>query len=111
MESKIQLNPLTFPLWWYTVGLGVVWDRCIQQFRYGLKKTAFRLFLRNLRHPLYGDYTRSGRIISFFLRIVLIIGKLILLGFRGLFLALFLAGYLLILPFSIFMVIYLILPI
>lgn len=111
METKIQLNPITFPLWWYTIGFGVVWQRARQQFRYGLKKTAFRLFLRNLRHPLYGDYTRSGRIISFFLRIVLLIAKIVFLGVRLVFLALFLGAYLVILPFSLFVVIYLILPI
>lgn len=110
MESKIQLNPLTFPLWWYTAGFGVVWQRAKQQFRYGLKKTAFRLFLRNLRHPLYGDYTRSGRIISFFLRIVLLIAKIIFLGFRLIVLGIFLAAYLVILPFALFMIIYIILP-
>jgi len=111
MENKIQLNPLTFPLWWYTAGFGVAWQWAVQQFRYGLKKTAFRLFLRNLRHPLYGDYTRSGRIISFFLRIVLLFAKIIFLGVRLVYLAIFLVGYLLILPFSLFMAIYIILPI
>lgn len=110
MGNKLQLNPLTFPLWWYTIGFSVAWQRARQQFRYGLKKTAFRLFLRNLRHPLYGDYTRSGRIISFFLRIVLIVVKLVFLGFRLVFLAIFLAAYLVILPFALFMIIYLLLP-
>jgi hypothetical protein len=110
MESKIQLNPLTFPLWWYTAGFGIVWERARLQFRYGLKKTAFRLFLRNLRHPLYGDYTRSGRIISFFLRIFLLIVKLVFLGFRLVFLGVFLAAYIAVLPFALFMILYLLLP-
>lgn len=111
METKLQLNPLTFPLWWYTVGLGVVWERARQQFRYGLKKTAFRLFLRNLRHPLYGDYTRSGRVISFFLRIVLLFAKIFFLGVRLVFLGLFLAAYCVILPLSLFLVFYMLIPI
>ncbi len=111
METKLQLNPLTFPLWWYTIGLSVAWDLVRKHFRYGLKKTAFRLFLRNMWHPLYGDYTRSGRIISFFLRVVLLFAKVFFLGFRAIVLALFFAAYLVVLPFSLFMVIYLLLPI
>ncbi len=111
METKLQLNPLTFPLWWYTIGLEVAWDRAKKHFRYGLKKTAFRLFLRNMRHPLYGDYTRSGRIISFFLRVVLLIAKTIFLAVRTLIIGIFLIVYVTVLPFSLFTILYLLLPI
>ena len=110
MERKLQLNPVTFPLWWYTTGFGIMWQWAVRQFRYGLKTTSLMLFLRHMRHPLYGDYTRSGRIISFFLRVVLLFIKLIFLGVRILFLAIVLSVYIIILPLSLFMIFYTLIP-
>lgn len=66
---------LFFPVWWYSVGLrrwswGLLNQLAAAEYRLGL-----RPLLKNIWQPMYGDRTRSGRIISFFMRLVLIIGK------------------------------------
>lgn len=66
---------LFFPVWWYCDGL--------QRFSWGLfnhlarveYQLGVRLLIRTIWQPMYGDRTRSGRIISFFMRLVLIFGK------------------------------------
>lgn len=111
LDQDMPLNLITLPLWWYTVGLSVVWHWAQRSFQYGLRKTALKLFLRHLAHPLYGDYTRSGRIISLFLRLVLLVFKMFALGFRLVFLGLALAIYLLVWPVIIVMLIYQLFPV
>lgn len=108
--NQLQLNPITFPLWWYTVGFRLVCAWALRQFRFGLKTTGIIVFIRYMRHPLYGDYTRSGRIISFLIRVVLLIFKILVLGLRILVLLAFLISYLLILPFAFIMVAYQFVP-
>lgn len=57
-----------FPLWWYSKGL--------LKFLIFLKKNiqeisqpfVLKILLANLFKPMYGDYSREGRIISFFMR-------------------------------------------
>lgn len=66
---------LFFPIWWYTQGLrwvgGVLGNHLAGvEYRLGV-----RLMIKNIWRPMYGDRTRSGRVISFFMRLVLIIGK------------------------------------
>lgn len=36
------------------------------------------ILLKTMGKPMYGDYSRSGRIISFFMRLVLVISRLVL---------------------------------
>jgi len=39
---------------------------------------ALRLWLKSMFKPMFQDYTKSGRIISFFMRVVLLIFKLLM---------------------------------
>lgn len=72
---------LFFPVWWYSDGLrrwsfGVVNQVAAVEYRLGL-----RPLIKNIWRPMYGDRTRSGRIISFFMRLVLIAGNgVVMLG-------------------------------
>ncbi len=66
------LSILTFPVWWYTEGLVLAWRHMQSRFRYILRSTGLLIFLRNITQPLYGDTTRQGRIISIFIRVVLL---------------------------------------
>ncbi len=106
MKQTFQLNLFTFPIWWYTVGFPLVFSCAKNNFHYGVKSSGFSLFIRYMNAPLYGDYTRSGRIISFLLRIVLLAAKVGALGFRLLGLGIFLLGYLIIIPLCILLAIY-----
>jgi hypothetical protein len=62
------LDVLSFPLWWYTKGLVKV-IRFINQKRKDLAGAlALRILLANLFKPMFGQYDRLGRLISFFMR-------------------------------------------
>lgn len=110
MKQTVQLNFLTFPVWWYVIGLPLLLDWCKRSFQYSVKRSGFRLFLRYMNAPLYGDYTRSGRIISFLLRVVLLFGKVAWLGIKWIGLAIVVLVYISILPVSVLMAIYSLIP-
>lgn len=108
--NTISLNILSFPVWWYTVGLGLVLNWVKAQFRFGLSRTGLVLFARHLREPLFGDYTRSGIVVGFFLRIALLLLKALLFGIRIFFVLCILFLYIALLPGAIVMIIYQLLP-
>ncbi|MDD5749287.1 MAG: hypothetical protein PHO91_00670 [Patescibacteria group bacterium] len=68
---------LYFPLWWYGAGLK---QTIVSVFRY-IKRTArdlaLPLLFKSMFKPMFGQYDREGRIISFFMRIVITFSKLI----------------------------------
>jgi hypothetical protein len=103
--NNFDLNLLTFPIWWYTHGLALLWAWAKRRARYDLRATGLVLFSRHMAEPMFGDYTRSGRMIGLFLRFFLLLGKLIMLLFRVLFIVIVLLVYILIIPFSIIMII------
>lgn len=64
---------LYFPVWWYSTGLqqwswGLLNRLAAMEYRIGL-----RPLLKNMWRPMYGDRTRTGRIISFFMRLILLL--------------------------------------
>ncbi|MDD3102156.1 MAG: hypothetical protein PHE59_03360 [Patescibacteria group bacterium] len=81
-----------FPIWWYTKGL----VKRIFDFSSGVFRLAHDLSLKimvtHLFSPMFGETTKSGRIISFFMRIILLAWLLFLfiLGTIGLFILLIL---------------------
>ena len=107
---RSAFSPIAFPLWWYGEGFVIAWRHTLARFQYVLRSTGLLIFLRNMGQPLYGDYTRSGRIISFFIRIVLLVVFLVWTGVR---LAWVFVGFLLhlaALPLAIVMIIYELFP-
>ncbi len=72
---------LYFPIWWYTRGLALT-ARSLANKWYGLlNRLSIPILARTMNRPMYGDYTRSGRIISFFFRIILLVSRLVVFGF------------------------------
>ena len=104
--GRLPLNLLTFPLWWYSTGVSLMWAWSKRQFSLGIHHTGLTLFARHLGEPLYGDYTRAGRIIGFFLRIILLVIKLLMLSARLIMVLLLDLIFLAILPASLAFVIY-----
>lgn len=51
----------------------MAWAHSQARFRYVLRSTGLLIFLRNIAQPMYGDTTRQGRIISVFLRLILLV--------------------------------------
>ena len=104
--DQFPFNILTFPLWWYTSGSRVVWQWTKRELRFGLHQTGLLLFARHMHEPLYGDYTKSGIILSFFLRLVLLLYKLLLFIIRAILVVVAAVLYLLLLPLVIVMIVY-----
>ncbi len=68
-----QLGLLQVPIWWYTEGVVLAWRHFLAKKAFILRSTGLLIFVRNMFQPLYGDTTRQGRVISFFIRIVLLV--------------------------------------
>lgn len=67
-----------FPIWWYTKGLVRVARWCVESATFHWqRRLALGIWLKSFFKPMYGDTTREGRIISIFMRFVVLIGKLI----------------------------------
>lgn len=71
-----------------------------------MHKTGLLIFARHLKEPLYGDYTKAGIVMSFFLRIFLLVYKLLVLGVRLLIVALLDVLFILLLPGILTMIIF-----
>ncbi|PIS40628.1 MAG: hypothetical protein COT26_02320 [Candidatus Kerfeldbacteria bacterium CG08_land_8_20_14_0_20_43_14] len=85
---------LLFPLWWYVKGLarfsGFCWNK-VGEFT-NRSRLSPKVWFQNLFVPMYGDYSRSGRAISFFVRLVValalsVVFVIYLVGFLIFFLA------------------------
>ncbi len=73
---------LLFPVWWYGKGLAkasaMLWRRTkefVQRSRWSPV-----IWVKNLFVPMYGDYTKSGRAISFFVRTVVALALTVVLA-------------------------------
>jgi len=62
-----------FPVWWYSVGLRTFSSWLWREWVEVEERLSIRILLKNIGRPMYADYSRSGRIISFFFRIILIL--------------------------------------
>jgi hypothetical protein len=68
-----------FPVWWYTKGLQKVIAASFAALRYRSRSYALTLWIKNFFVPMYGQYDWTGRLVSVFMRAVVIIGRSIAL--------------------------------
>ena len=66
---------LTFPLWWYSRGFKEVFFILLHSVKRANENMGVGLWISNLFTPMYGQSDWEGRIISFFMRLVQIIGR------------------------------------
>ncbi len=72
-----------FPLWWYGRGL-VAWTQGVWDWFLGYRASlAVGVWVKNLFVPMYGTYDIGGRLISFFMRVSMIILKSVALLFSA----------------------------
>lgn len=64
-----------FPVWWYSKGLSTVVRAAIHAIKYRKDAYALKVWIRNFFVPMYGQYDWAGRLISVFMRFVVIIGR------------------------------------
>ena len=77
--SDLILDILYFPIWWYSKGIKKTLLFVLRQVKERSEDLALKILIVNLFKPMYGDYSLSGRVISFFARIVHLTIRLILM--------------------------------
>ena len=70
-------NFLYWPLWWYSRGLQLVGIYILKAIQKTEADLGVRLMLVNMFQPMYGQNDREGRIISFVMRLVLLVSRLV----------------------------------
>jgi len=89
VDSVVAL--LYFPVWWYTLGAARVAAWGAGTVRNAGRSFGVRIWLKNLFKPMFGQHDFPSRIISFFMRLVMIFYySLVLLLLTVLMIALFL---------------------
>lgn len=72
---KVLLEILYFPVWWYSFGfverLKKNWTFLVER----EKSLGFRIWLKNIFVPMYGQHDLAGRLISFLVRSVQVISR------------------------------------
>lgn len=66
---------IAFPVWWYTVGFVHMAAWAAHSVRNVSRNLGLSIWVRNLFVPMYGEHGIEGRLISFFMRLVMIIGR------------------------------------
>ena len=61
---------LYFPIWWYTQGLKRVVLYVFNSIKDTNRNLAVGLMFKSLFKPMFGQYDRQGRLISFFFRLI-----------------------------------------
>jgi hypothetical protein len=68
-----------FPLWWYSRGTAKALFFCLNKIKNGEKRLGLKIWVANLFRPMFGQYDLAGKIISFFIRLIQIIARSILM--------------------------------
>lgn len=83
--TSITLNTIRriiyFPVWWYSIGLKKRLIGLVQSIQTLFHNLAITIMLKYLFKPMFGERSRSGRIISFFMRFLLLLWRLFLFLF------------------------------
>ena len=75
---------LYFPVWWYGPGLKRILVHTWHRIHNLSVNLALKIMLRNLFRPMFGQYDRAGRVISFFMRLLLLFVRLLVFSFLSL---------------------------
>lgn len=78
--QHILLDVLYFPLWWYTRGFLRILRWAYNSLADVERQLALGIWLKAMFKPMFQDYTWEGRLVSFFMRVVLLIFKIIMFG-------------------------------
>ena len=66
-----------FPIWWYNQGLKRVILYVWNSLKNSSRILALPIMFKNLFKPMFGQYDREGRLISFLMRIILTISRVL----------------------------------
>ncbi|MDP2789968.1 MAG: hypothetical protein Q8O51_02460 [bacterium] len=93
---ELVVDVLFFPAWWYGKGLVRVGAFTLSRMGEFTNRSRWspKVWFQNLFVPMYGDYSRSGRAISFFVRLIVGLALTVVLVVTLAAYALFFLGYL-----------------
>lgn len=74
-------NIIYFPVWWYSKGLRKRFLGFINGISRSSHDLALKIMFKYLFKPMFGERSKSGRIISFFMRLILLFWRLFLFLF------------------------------
>lgn len=63
------------PFWWYTIGFARTVAWCARSIKGAAQTTGLTIWAQNLFVPMYGETTFSGKAISFFIRLIMVIAR------------------------------------
>jgi hypothetical protein len=78
--SETLREILWFPLWWYTKGLKLTLKKLANAVKNSVKLFALDIWVKNLFVPMYGETSITGRIISFMVRLFMIMVRGLAVG-------------------------------
>lgn len=97
---------VSFPFWWYTRGLSIVAAWAARSVRNAAANVGLGVWIKNLFVPMYGETAISGRLISFFIRLFMVVVRSIGVLAWSVLVALLFAAYLIVLPAAVIGLLY-----
>lgn len=94
-----------FPIWWYTKGTKQIAAFILRKISDVEHALGFSIILKYLFQPMYADYTKSGRMISFVFRILQLSVVMIIMSVTVVFYFILLIIWLAWLPASVYFVV------
>lgn len=70
---------LYWPIWWYTKGLLGALKYSFNSIHAMQESLGLRIWIKNIFTPMFGQYDMEGRVISFVVRVIQIIGRTFIL--------------------------------
>lgn len=103
--GEFLLDFLYFPIWWYTQGAKRVLLYLVHLFLSANARLAPGLWLKNIFVPMFGQSDFQGRLMSFFMRIVNVIGRSLVVILTGFILIVLFTSWVLFPLFLVYMII------
>ncbi|MCX7779204.1 MAG: hypothetical protein N2259_03125 [Patescibacteria group bacterium] len=94
-----------FPVWWYSQGFVLVVNFLKKKIQITCQNLALKTLFSFLFKPMYGDYSREGRLISFFMRLIHLSFRLFQLTLLIIFSLIFIIFYLFLPLFTVYQVV------
>ncbi len=73
LVRDLILDALYAPIWWYTEGLALALRSFARNARYGANVIGIGIWAHALFKPMYGEHSWQGRIVSFVMRLLVLV--------------------------------------
>ncbi len=108
--AELIRDIIYFPLWWYSRGLVLTTKGLIEFLAARQKSLGLLVWVKNIHRPMYGQRDWVGKLISFFMRLIQVIVRSIIMLFWVAVVFIFLCFWLALPPLVIIEIIYQVMP-